>query len=359
MRWINWFDPKVYISGGRPLFVLSDAQKEEVIAQADSHLKTAKGRGYRRQVTRAEVIQLLSGLPRDDAGLVSFHDAQKLIMGYREKQIARFKVIFPEIAAGMGKKKQPRGTKPPPGVAELDAGKTRTDTANRRKKAGPSLSATEGTSMARSCGAEVGGGGGVSRRAKFSADVAPAEMFIKDAGLTPAGVASHVREAPMLLPARGVDNVLAQKISIQFQKIRLFVSQTPWKQQRAVARLVGYVFHFSVPFVSEFTLSMYMYLAILQPHIMRHSRRTRPPPSISRHTRPDKQASEYSRVQGWQHSRRKRPWFDAKREADSRGQAARAWADDVGPLLLPEGKQHRWSCAIREELDHRQAQGLK
>lgn len=46
--------PKVYISDGRPLFVLSEAQKEEVIAQADSHLKTAKGRGYRRQITRPE-----------------------------------------------------------------------------------------------------------------------------------------------------------------------------------------------------------------------------------------------------------------------------------------------------------------
>lgn len=45
---------KVYISGGRPLFVLSEAQKEEVIAQADSHLKTAKGRGYRKQITRPE-----------------------------------------------------------------------------------------------------------------------------------------------------------------------------------------------------------------------------------------------------------------------------------------------------------------
>lgn len=46
--------PKVYISDGRPLFVLSEAQKEEVIAQADTHLKTARGRGYRRQITRPE-----------------------------------------------------------------------------------------------------------------------------------------------------------------------------------------------------------------------------------------------------------------------------------------------------------------
>ncbi len=174
--------------------MLSDAQKEEVIAQADSHLKTAKGRGYRRQVTRAEVIQLLSGLPRDAAGLVSFHDAQKLIMGYREKQIARFKVIFPEIAAGMGKKKNPRIANLPSGAAELDGPKALTTTASGRAGAGPSLGSTERASVARSCGADGARGAGVGRRAKFSADVAPAEMFIKDAGFTPAGVASHVRE---------------------------------------------------------------------------------------------------------------------------------------------------------------------
>lgn len=38
--------------------MLSEAQKEEIIAQADSHLKTAKGRGYRRQVTRDEVSEI-------------------------------------------------------------------------------------------------------------------------------------------------------------------------------------------------------------------------------------------------------------------------------------------------------------
>lgn len=191
-----FFNPKVYISDGRPLFVLSDAQKEEVIAQADSHLKTAKGRGYRRQVTRAEVIQLLSGLPRDASGLVSFHDAQKLIMGYREKQIARFKVIFPEIAAGMAKKKKPRSALLPSGAAELDGRNALTTTASGRAGAGSSLGSSEMTSIARSCGADGARGGGVGRRAKFSADVAPAEMFIKDAGFTPAGLASHVRETP-------------------------------------------------------------------------------------------------------------------------------------------------------------------
>lgn len=164
------------------MFVLNDAQKEEVIAQADSYLKTAKGRGYRRQVSRPEVVQLLSGLPRDPAGLVSFHDAQKLIVEYRENQIARFKVIFPEVVRGLAKKKSHRSAAiSPPGV-EHGSSKDQ------------SLTPTKGgVSSGRYSECEAARGGGVmGRRAKFSAEVAPAEMFIKDMGFTPAGVAKHV-----------------------------------------------------------------------------------------------------------------------------------------------------------------------
>lgn len=188
------------------MFVLNDAQKEEVIAQADSHLKTAKGRGYRRQITRGEVIDLLSSLPRDDSGLVSFHDAQKLITGYREKQIARFKVIFPEIAGGATRKKPGRASKScahghiggdgqtQDGEVGRGSGGDRSGTLAEttvvgRAQAGNALASTE--NMSTGCS----GGGGAKRRggrAKFSADVAPAEMFVKDMGYTPAGIANNV-----------------------------------------------------------------------------------------------------------------------------------------------------------------------
>lgn len=189
------------------MFVLNDAQKEEVIAQADSHLKTAKGRGYRRQVSRPEVIQLLSGLPRDAAGLVSFHDAQKLIVGHRENQIARFKVIFPEIAGGSAKKKSSRSAaKSPPGV---EYGSNSSSSNNDRS----STPTKDGVAPVRSSLGEAARGGGVmSRRAKFSADVAPAEMFIKDVGFTPAGVANHVSNNPTkLLGVRPVHVALKQQ----------------------------------------------------------------------------------------------------------------------------------------------------
>ena len=213
--------PKVYLSGGRPLFVLSDAQQEEVIAQADSHLRTAKGRGYRRQVTRAEVSDLLSGLPRDSAGLASCDDAQKLILGYREKQIARFKVIFPDTvtksgitppsrrrmmsSAGDGSSSGGSGSVHGPEAAEVVGngvgvrdgclGATTVPAGGSRSKAGGSIcSMSKNKSVECFRGAGAGGEKAASRTRgdKFSADVAPPEMFVKDVGFTPAGMAKHV-----------------------------------------------------------------------------------------------------------------------------------------------------------------------
>lgn len=197
---------KVYISGGRPLYILSEAQKEEVIAQADSHLKTAKGRGYRRQVTRAEVVQLLSSLPRDAAGLVSFHDAQQLILGYRESQIERFRVIFPDVttAAPRLANNMRRGDN----ATGLTANGGGSSTARYGTAEGDRGGSHDGGSIATTVEGPVGptalarrplqersreGEGGGRRRAKFSADVAPPEMFVKDVGFTPAAMAKNVR----------------------------------------------------------------------------------------------------------------------------------------------------------------------
>lgn len=193
----------MYIPAERPLFTLSEAQKEEIVAQADSHLKTAKGRGYRRQVTRDEVTQLLSGLPRETGtGFVSFHDAQALIVGYRETQIARFKVIFPNLVAttsggergGAPVKKQRASSAilvSQQGVGDgLKACESNAENIKPRDldSSGQEtrLVKTRGPSGKRA-GDRLG-----RRRAKFSLDVAPAEMFIKDAGFTPAGMAKHV-----------------------------------------------------------------------------------------------------------------------------------------------------------------------
>lgn len=195
----------MYISCGRPLFVLSEAQKEEVIAQADSRLKTAKGRGYGRQVTRAEVVQLLSGLPRDESNMVSFHDAQRVIINYREEQIARFKLVFPNLvsrrtdeksSSGSARASSAKSDSPQQGSSAAASRVSRVSRADGQTKT-PDVgirTPTEGDSPA-SCGAGVQRGRGRRADKKFSPDVAPAEMFVKDVGYTPAGLAKHVRFA--------------------------------------------------------------------------------------------------------------------------------------------------------------------
>lgn len=194
---------QVYVTCGRPLFVLSEAQKEEIIAQADSRLKTAKGRGYGRQVTRAEVVQLLAGLPRDESNMVSFHDAQRVIIDYREEQIDRFRLVFPDLvcrnrdekpSSSSVKASSTKNTTPQQGNSAVVSrgsqgsrpdGKTKTPAVGTRTPA-------EGDSPT-ACGAGVQLGRGKRAHKKFSPDVAPADMFVKDVGYTPAGLANHVR----------------------------------------------------------------------------------------------------------------------------------------------------------------------
>ncbi|CAM9674238.1 unnamed protein product, partial [Scytosiphon promiscuus] len=238
---------KVYLSGGRPLFALNDAQKQEVIAQADSHLKTAKGRGYRRQVTRAEVVQLLSDLARDLEGLVSFHDAQEVIVGYREKQIARFKVIFPQLVTGSAKNKQHRAVALPAdsiGSEDVAAcfaeqvigpgGGYMNETVARRAKVCNTLTSAGRTLRGRPREDRAKQGGGKGRMAKFSTDVAPAEMFIKDVGLTPAGVASQTSKLLSMRAykvgniADGNDPGLTQNVKLIREDKLLEAGQRTW-----------------------------------------------------------------------------------------------------------------------------------
>lgn len=86
---------RIYMFEGRPLHTLTAAEQDEFVAQADSKLKSAKGRGMMKQLTRQEVVELFEDLPTDEYGGYSFHDLQRRIEEYREKRIADAKVVFP------------------------------------------------------------------------------------------------------------------------------------------------------------------------------------------------------------------------------------------------------------------------
>lgn len=180
--------------------MLSEAQKEEIIAQADGQLKSAKGRGYWRQITREEVIELLSHLPRDADGLVNFHDAQKLITGYRGEQIARFRVIFPDLVGRIAANHRTRDGQ----SSRLDEENSRNQMV--RSSSGDGAQPDERLEAVQDTRSRDGHPAGNSRlrrgnqaracRApRLSEGVAPPEMFLKDVGLTPAGLSKQVIQA--------------------------------------------------------------------------------------------------------------------------------------------------------------------
>ena len=88
-------------SGG--IGLLTSTEHEAIIAQADGHLKKAKGKAMLPRLTKQDVIDLFEDLPRDANGYFSFHEAQKKIYEFREMRIKEYKLVYPSIG---GKKKE-------------------------------------------------------------------------------------------------------------------------------------------------------------------------------------------------------------------------------------------------------------
>eukprot|EP01038_Epipyxis_sp_PR26KG_P014865 gene14865-19981_t len=87
---------KVYLHKSRDFGLLTKDQQEALIAQADPKMKKCKGKGYMPQLSKQEVIQLFEKLPADENGCISFHEAQKAIVKFRDDRIKQFKQVFPD-----------------------------------------------------------------------------------------------------------------------------------------------------------------------------------------------------------------------------------------------------------------------
>jgi saccharopepsin len=98
---------QVYMPDGKSSSSLSAEESEQLLAQADSRLKMAKGKAMMQQVTEEEVRSLFDDLKRSDEGLLLFHEMQERIVEFRKESIQRNKVIFPDlISHSIGKKKK-------------------------------------------------------------------------------------------------------------------------------------------------------------------------------------------------------------------------------------------------------------
>lgn len=155
----------IYLHKGQSFSSLSEEAAQEILLQADPHLKSARGKSGMRQITSPEVEDLFSDLRTDDRGRYNFHDMQKRILKYRQEVISRNKVVFPEREGGgrAGRRTQ------------------------KRRSAALALAQT----MAAQTMTEAGSGpSGQRRRTKaLSGDVAPRTIFEKDAGFNDTEIA--------------------------------------------------------------------------------------------------------------------------------------------------------------------------
>lgn len=95
-------------SGG--IGLLTFAEQEAIIAQADGHLKKAKGKAMLPRLSKQDIIDIFEDLPRDSNGCFSFHEGQKKIHEFREMRIKEYKLVYPSIGGGKKKEGSQTGT---------------------------------------------------------------------------------------------------------------------------------------------------------------------------------------------------------------------------------------------------------
>lgn len=94
---------QIYLHRGRDMPLLTNEEQEAIIGQADAHLKRAKGKAMLPSLTKEAVLGILEDIPccSSNPGSfskhISFHDAQREIMLYREERIKQYKLVYPSL----------------------------------------------------------------------------------------------------------------------------------------------------------------------------------------------------------------------------------------------------------------------
>lgn len=89
----------IYLDEKTSLGLLSTEEQESIMAQADAHLKKAKGRAMLPQISKQDIYNMFEELPRDSLGYLSFHDLQDVIAKYRSDRIKNYKLVFPRLVS--------------------------------------------------------------------------------------------------------------------------------------------------------------------------------------------------------------------------------------------------------------------
>ena len=88
---------QIYLHRGSDMSLLSSKEQEAIIAQADAHLKRAKGKAMLPRMTPPDVEGIIEDLARFPDGTVSFHEAQLEILKYRAERVKQYKLVYPSL----------------------------------------------------------------------------------------------------------------------------------------------------------------------------------------------------------------------------------------------------------------------
>lgn len=111
----------IYLHNKRDLGLLSNKQQESIIAQADAHLKRAKGKAMLPRLSKEDIREIFARTARDEFGTLSFNDMQQAIVAFRENRIKQYKRVFPEL--GGAEEVDPNA--PPPSINGVGPDRTK------------------------------------------------------------------------------------------------------------------------------------------------------------------------------------------------------------------------------------------
>eukprot|EP01031_Cornospumella_fuschlensis_P035852 gene35852-43485_t len=150
---------QIYLHKARDMGMLTTAEQDMMINQADAHLKREKGKAMLPRISKEDVRQILKNCPRDALGRLSFHDAQRIIDKYRYDRVKRYKLVFPNLTQSSSGEEEGEKDK------QQQTGQ-HTKSATQALSAGTMRSTRNATGLGKT----------------VSASVAPPTMFMKNKG---------------------------------------------------------------------------------------------------------------------------------------------------------------------------------
>lgn len=88
---------QTYLHKKKDFGLLSSKEQEMIVAQADAHMKKAKGKAMLPPLSQSDIMDLLKGINSNSNGFMNFHELQNLVSKYRDDRVMKFKQKYPVL----------------------------------------------------------------------------------------------------------------------------------------------------------------------------------------------------------------------------------------------------------------------